>query len=497
MKNSKIILSKNVKMDKNYVNILDYTTNTMIAMLTDEVHFLARADDFSFIRNNGRISVPFNMFICKESNYIAFKNPDYENKWFFAWVDNVVYKSDSCCELEYTVDVMSTWWEQWTAATCFVEREHIANDYIGASTTNEPLSVGDYVANNVYGLSVTPNKICFLFSEVRKSEGTYVSPKEAYDDAGLSIPFIGNLPMTLWRVTADLTQSGVSTLMAYFSDYVKDGKSGDLVGIFTYNSNTDINTGLTRGKQISLDGYTPKYSKCLQYPFVKITLSNNAGSSVDLRQEDFGDNIIFEYANTANYKGQSICYPVGYKGVERNTDNGLIIDNFPTIPMTVDSFATYLAQNSTNIALAATSGAIGTVASVASGNPLAGVAGVGSLLNQINQISVAKTKPDTITGLANGNLINMLLDKFVFNIEINTCKSDVAKSIDSFFDKYGYAVNQIKTPNLSGNSHNYVKISDDSVIGYGSVPAEYMETINKAFRRGVTIWHNEGQLGFY
>lgn len=37
--------------------------------------------------------------------------------------------------------------------------------------------------------------------------------------------------MTLWRVTADLTQSGISTLMQYYGDYVNEGKGGDLVGI--------------------------------------------------------------------------------------------------------------------------------------------------------------------------------------------------------------------------------------------------------------------------
>lgn len=69
--------------------------------------------------------------------------------------------------------------------------------------------------------------------------------------------------------------------------------------------------------------------------------------------------------------------------------------------------------------------------------------------------------------------------------------------VDSFFDMYGYTTNRVKTPNLDSASHNYVKISSDSNIGYGSVPSEYMDIINNAFRNGVTLWSSHDGLGNY
>jgi len=499
MRNSIIILAKGIKMDKGYKNVLRYSVDDMLELLRSESHLISSSNNYSFIRKTGTINTDFTYQQCLQANYIAFQNPDYSDMWFFAWIDNVIYRSDRCTELRYTVDVFSTWWDYWTKATCFVEREHPVNDSFGDNNLPEPISVDDYIVQESNNLSVTPNKIAFLFTEARKSDSTvenphYESPYEAY--AG-GTPFIGNLPMTLWRVRADLSESGVNELMSYFSNYVNEGKAGDLVGIFTYNDNTGISDGINKTHLTDIGGYTPKYSKTLQYPFTKITLSNQQGSSVELRAEDFGGNVQFKIASTNNYKGQSICYPVQYKGIERNTDFGLLIDNYPTIPMTVDSFATYLAQNSTNIALSAVSGAVGTVTSVATGNPLAGLAGIGSMINTFGNIATARTKPDSMSGMASGNLINMLLENFYFLIEFNTCKRDIAEMADSFFNMYGYTTNRVKTPNLASGTHNYVKISSDSNIGYGSVPGEYMDVINNAFRNGVTLWGSHDGLGNY
>ena len=42
---------------------------------------------------------------------------------------------------------------------------------------------------------------------------------------------------------------------------------------------------------------------------------------------------------------------------------------------------------------------------------------------------------------------------------------------------------------------NYVEIGSSEEIGYGEVPKKFMDIINNACRRGVTIWHNHENLG--
>ena len=165
--------------------------------------------------------------------------------------------------------------------------------------------------------------------------------------------------------------------------------------------------------------------------------------------------------------------------------------------MTVDSFASYLAQNSTNIALGAIGGAVGTVYSIATGNPLAAIAGIGNAINQLGQIQSAIIVPDSVVGMSVGNLFNTKLNNFAFLIELNTAYTDVIKSVDAFFTKYGYAVNQIKEPNFYGRTNNYVQIAQDSVIGFGDVPAADMNIINGVFRKGVTLYHSHNTIGTY
>ena len=72
--NSRIILAKNIHIDKQYTNVLDYSEEQMLNLcLTNKV---AEANNYSFIRTNKSINVAFSYNQCLQANYIAFHNPD-------------------------------------------------------------------------------------------------------------------------------------------------------------------------------------------------------------------------------------------------------------------------------------------------------------------------------------------------------------------------------------------------------------------------------------
>ena len=53
-------------------------------------------------------------------------------------------------------------------------------------------------------------------------------------------------------------------------------------------------------------------------------------------------------------------------------------------------------------------------------------------------------------------------------------------------------------PNITGRRYwNYVEIGASEEIRTGKVQSKFMETINNACRRGVTIWHNHANVGNY
>lgn len=147
--NSKIILAKNINTDKQYTNVLSYSESQMLELCQSQGHLVASADNYSFVRPTGTIMVGFTYEQCLQSNYIAFQNPNYSNKWFFAWIDDVIYKGDKNTELTFTIDAWSTWYDYWTKKTCFINRQHVTNDTIGLHTVPENLDVGDVIQEQV------------------------------------------------------------------------------------------------------------------------------------------------------------------------------------------------------------------------------------------------------------------------------------------------------------------------------------------------------------
>ena len=68
-------------------------------------------------------------------------------------------------------------------------------------------------------------------------------------------------------------------------------------------------------------------------------------------------------------------------------------------------------------------------------------------------------------------------------------KQEYAKIIDDFFSMYGYKVNEVKIPNVTGRQNwNYVKTIDCNLLG--DIPQEDMQKLKDIFNTGVTFWHN-------
>ena len=113
--------------------------------------------------------------------------------------------------------------------------------------------------------------------------------------------------------------------------------------------------------------------------------------------------------------------------------------------------------------------------------------------NKLN-IDINKYKP------AGANLgdISYSSNSINFLFKCMRLKDENMKIIDEYFSRFGYKINRIKKANLTGRPiFNFVEIGGDDVIGYGAVPSKYMEIINNACRKGITIWHNHSNIGNY
>ena len=267
-------------------------------------------------------------------------------------------------------------------------------------------------------------------------------------------------------------------------------------------------------KPTSLDGFVPKNKKLLTFPFCFINLSNNNGTINSYQYELFNEidespnNCIFNIKGVPTVGASIKCNPFNYKikNEEDNEDEGIMGGKYPTLSWSEDAYINWLTQNSVNIGLGVASniltiiGGLGLMSSGAGATAGAGavVSGSMGIANQIGQVYQHSMTPNTARGNTNGGDINVSSNANTFYFSKMSIKQEYARVIDDYFTRFGYAIKRIVSPNIIGRTYwNYVEIGASEEIGYGEVPAKYMDIINNACRKGVTIWHNHANVGNY
>lgn len=532
--NSRVIIAKNIKIDKNYKNVLNYSENNMLELLLSTNHLVNQDSTYQFINVNNKIRVNFSYQECLSANYIAFQNPNYSNKWFFGWIENIKYKSDKCSEITYIIDAWSTWFSYWEQKPCYVIREHVNNDEIGLHTIPENLELGDYVLNarkEDFLSEISNYAICMAVTELpdesvppfnnnRVYNGIfgglfYLAFDSAnacqkaitiYDKLGKAdaINSLFMIPKEMssykdatsvtWTITEGLGQDvTITTNLKYLSG----SDSADTLGTI----NVDMPSKLG-------NNYVPKNNKLFTYPYCYFNLTNNSGITESFRYEDFnkedGVPLISFWVDATITPSMSIkSIPLFYKNENINYNYGIMGGKLPICSYNSDVYLNWLRQNGLNSVFNVIGGVISTAGGLGSGNIGSTVSGLSSIYNALHQHTIADMTPNQAKGNTNGGDVNFS-DEYcgLFTIYKMSIKDEYAKICDDYFSRYGYRINEVKMANITGrNIFNYIEIGHGESIGYSnnniSVPSEYMEIINSACQNGITIWHNHNNIGNY
>ena len=518
-RNSKILLVKNIKMDKNYKNVLNYQENEMVSLCI--ANKISERDDYSFIRPTNDIITGFSYSDCLQANYIAFQNPDYSNKWFFAWIDEVEYISKGSTKLKYTIDAWSTWYSYWTEKKCYTLRHHVNDDVIGRYTIDENLNVGD-VEEESYNefLSYGPdgNNYYFCINTTYNPflerdfdgavkingnlAGNYIYCFDVYEGQ-TGTPNVANF---IYKTASDNKIEAIQDVYILPKDLIDNIGTRTRTHSSTFGSFTakELN-GSDEALQIAcpfyktktFSDYTPKNKKCFCYPYNYLLLSNNVGNQNIYKYEDFEDVDVnqFEMQMAVSVGGSIRLVPKGHKNMEYDYDESIPLAKFPTCSWSTDSFINWLTANAVNIGTQI----VGLGVSAATGNIATASTQIAGLIGQFRE---AILKPN-ITGGNNTGDVNFAVRKNTFVLHHMRAKTEYLRQIDDYFTKYGYKINRIIKPNLTGRSiYNYIEIASGESIGfseseYGSVPSNFMDIINSACQNGVTIWHNHSNIGNY
>lgn len=505
-RNSIVMICKNIKLDKGYQNVLTYTEEQMRQLCYN--NRINMDNNFSFVEDaTNTLLVPFSYSECLTANYMAFQNPRYSNKWFFAFIDSVDYVSEKATRINYTIDNFSTWYEYWTAKQCFVIREHVMDDTVGLHTVPEGLETGEYICNstdyyngfdNLYYMiqatedygSLPQTNNCTNFGGVimaghalwAASEIQFQDILNLYDDKSDAIY---NAYMIPKKFIKNIPVSPVSHRWGGQTDFVTDTKVID--------------------KSTTLDNYSPINNKLKTFPYMYLLVSNNNGSSIIYHYERFHEQ---EYLGHCDFEIKGVPVVGGsFKLMPMDYDNsfqeevGLMAGKFPTLNWSEDSYTNWLTQNGVNLGLGVASGGLQIAGAIATGNPALLVTGAMTIGQQMSQNYEHSLVQHTAKGNTNGGDINVCSNSNGFYFYHMSIKREYAELIDDFYTRFGYKINKLKLPNQTGRRYfNYVEIGKSEIIGYPNnkgCPADAMEQINNMYRSGITLWHDHDRIGNY
>ena len=545
-RNGKVILSKGIKLDKSYKQVLSFSEANMISLMSDNSHLVSYKTNYSFIRERGSIQVQETYANCLKANYMAFQNTDYSGKWFFCFIDKCTYINSNTTEIYYTVDVWTTWFDYWNPKTCYVVRQHATSDGIGENTVPEGIEHGGYIVNgtNYYHESRFEDYVYMVIStnKIPQDQQTgsyrYVSMGGAVVNGYVHALATADEVDEIAKII-DSQQDGNNILFVYMvpsvlipASAIDDQTSGLLKSWASpYNDSKKV-----LSRPTSLDGYTPVNKKLLTYPYQFCYFDNLSGASNILKYELSGRSpglnnleagaIYIQYFGVPTIGGSVIAIPQYYENNVLKLNEALVLGKYPTLGWSEDAYINWLTQNSVNNTVnnIKTAGEIALgVGAIAGGIALAGT-GVGASLTPslittgtgmlasggVDAINSAiedrqhQIEPDSYKGNTNAGDILTCIGAMGFDFNGMSIKSSWAQKIDKFFTRFGYKQNAIMQPNLSHRAnYNYVQISKDSTTAYSNnhnnicVPASDLELINNIFRAGVTVWNNHTNLGDY
>lgn len=456
-------------------------------------------------------------------NYMGFLNSPFTGEWKYAFITNITWLSVNSCEITYALDVWQNNIYDCTINPCFVEREHCykSEDSVNFSMIPEDLETGEIICSGQVDLNIGYDYSPIYILVSSKSDGT-VPNVNKYNGilSGLEIQICPTL-QNAKTILDQYNNAGLGDAIVAIYQAPGEVQTIDPDSEYNYIQEGVLSIPLAN----SIDGYSPKNQKTLQYPYhygwaygyqgsskiLKFELSSNANHQLDIK-----------YRGTTIPTPSYLVYAQNYNGLVDNYTVSFELTGFVQCAWTNDSYQAYIAQNqpifdteieqlSYRTKLNMTQYGMGQTDQFAqdvsdflqsgSINLRGGTLGEAAInyLSQkqpldstIASINAQKLSHDMIPPHAKGTIsspvINTALGLNKISLYRMNVKAEIAKTIDDYFTMFGYPVHKIKQPNLnSRSSWNYVKTVECGISG--NCILQDLQTLRQIFDKGVTIWH--------
>lgn len=277
-------------------------------------------------------------------NYMMFQNKGYSNKWFYAFVTNVEFVNNVTTRLTFQLDLFQTWCFDWDIQPCFVDREHVNDDSIGANTVPEGLEHGDYIASN----SVSSG----AFSTY--NTGMLYAPEVSDNPEVIFPPVVGDYWGKVY-VGLQYKSGSLVDIGGTISKFIKNGNTSSIVAVFMIPTAFDTPGNTAVGMSIVRPsyGFTPKNNKLFTGEFMYCLATNLEGGEMALPFELFSNengSATFSINGCRSASFSAVMYPTNYKGVFDRA-NALRLGGFPLCAYQTSSYQEYLARTQSQVAV--------------------------------------------------------------------------------------------------------------------------------------------------
>lgn len=473
-----------------------------------------------------RVKLPSNTIASLyNAQYMRFRNINFENKWFYAFINNIEYVNNEVVDVFYEDDVMMTWMGNFTLGACLVERECTSTDNLYEHLIEENLPTGDYV--------VRRSEIV----EINSDPQLVMSVARNSDTVGATGLYKGNIVSGAEYEKYDISPSGKANLEDRIDELLEEAEGKDAIIsaniVFGKMCPETASSALTPLSPVNwagtwtssahgigntignADGYTPKNNKLYNYPYCVMNVINQEGSENEFRYEFFSDHKPhFYWFGIATDVPEACIIPTQYKGsgIGYVEDEMMVMKQFPQASMAIDQYKAYVAQMTsgggyTRVIGKVASQTIGLASSLLGGSMAGSESGaIGSLGGAVGSMVQTATNlladqqyyqsiPDSVVGTANSCLMMAINNKF-FKVLHKSVTKDYAQTIDNYFTMFGYRINKVKVPSMHNRRRfTYVKTLGCNV--HGNMPASDARKIEEMFDRGVRFWVSDTAIGNY
>lgn len=341
--NTTIYILNNIPLNKSYEHTVYYPDKDTQAQAFMKYKKYALTD-YSYQRSQlGTIRVQLKYEQLIDCNYLMFKNTNFENKWFYAFITGIGYVNNDVTDVYYDLDVMQTWCYDYTFGKTFVERHHDAYDRLYGNTVPEGLELGSeyrLIQGKSYSYAKPLAWVIIATTTVKDESAYQISGIITGVYSGLRVYYIEDIG-ELTRIIGKFINEGLEDAIVAFYQVPKIDK----------HHMSEVQTDeITFTQQMNLgNGYKPRNKKLFSYPYSFLEVYNTLGTSVELKFDQF-ENL---GASTVTFKVEKVIFPQAnvvitpkwYRGYMWDYEYSSVYGLFPTCAFAGDAFKVWWAQN--------------------------------------------------------------------------------------------------------------------------------------------------------